>query len=77
MKRSFAEGRYSPWTGMDRSEWEIILEHLIRMGYIAKEEPVSDTSELMCCLLDCITFALFAFVVSPLCECFIVSPSCD
>jgi hypothetical protein len=26
MKRSFAEGRYSPSTSMDRSEWKILLE---------------------------------------------------
>jgi hypothetical protein len=27
---------------MDQSEWEIILEVLIRMGYSVKEEPVSE-----------------------------------
>jgi hypothetical protein len=27
---------------MDRSEWEIILDGLIRMGYIVKKEPDSD-----------------------------------
>jgi hypothetical protein len=36
MKRSFAEKRYSPSTGMDQSEWEIILEQLIIMGYVVK-----------------------------------------
>jgi hypothetical protein len=45
MKRLFAEGRYSPSTGMDQSEWEIILEQLIRMDYIVKEEHVSDTDD--------------------------------
>jgi hypothetical protein len=30
---------YSPSTGMGRSEWEIILEELTRMGYIVKKEP--------------------------------------
>jgi hypothetical protein len=41
MNRSFAERRYLPSTGMDRAEWEIILEQLIRVSYIVKEEPVS------------------------------------
>jgi hypothetical protein len=28
--------------GMDRNQWEIILEHLLAMGLIAKQEIVSD-----------------------------------
>jgi hypothetical protein len=27
---------------MDQMEWEIILDHLIRMGYIVKKEHDSD-----------------------------------
>jgi hypothetical protein len=30
---------------MDWSEWEIILEELIRMGYTVKEEHVSDIDD--------------------------------
>jgi hypothetical protein len=30
---------------MGLNEWEIILEELIRMGYIVKEEPASDDNE--------------------------------
>jgi hypothetical protein len=30
---------------MDRSEWEIVLDELIRMGYIVKREPDSDHNE--------------------------------
>jgi hypothetical protein len=30
---------------MGLSEWEVILEELIRMGYIVKEEPDSDHNE--------------------------------
>jgi hypothetical protein len=41
MWRSFIDGQYSPSTGMDRSEWKIILDGLIHMGYIEKE-PDSD-----------------------------------
>jgi hypothetical protein len=42
MRRSFMDRQYSPSTGMDRSEWEITLEELTRMGLIVKREPVSD-----------------------------------
>jgi hypothetical protein len=42
IKRSFIERRYSSSTGMDRSEWEIILEQILAMGFIVKEEVVSD-----------------------------------
>jgi hypothetical protein len=34
IKRSFVERWYSPLTGMDCSEWEIILEQLLSMGLI-------------------------------------------
>jgi hypothetical protein len=43
MQRSFIDKQYSPPTGMDRSEWEIILEELMHMGYIVKHEHVSET----------------------------------
>jgi hypothetical protein len=42
MRRSFVDMKYLPLTSMDRSEWEIILEELIRMRFIVKEEPVSE-----------------------------------
>jgi hypothetical protein len=45
MRRSFVDRRYSPSTGMCLSEWEIILDELIHMGYIVKEEPDSDCNE--------------------------------
>jgi hypothetical protein len=45
MKRSFAKRRYSPSTGRDQSEWEIILEQLIIMGYVVKQEVVSETDD--------------------------------
>jgi hypothetical protein len=45
MWRSFVDRQYSPSTGIDRSEWEIILEELTHMGYIVKEEPESDGGE--------------------------------
>jgi hypothetical protein len=45
MRRSFVDRQYSPSTGMDQSEWEIILEELTHMGYIVKKEPESDGGE--------------------------------
>jgi hypothetical protein len=45
MRMSFVDRRYSPSTGMCPSEWEIILDELIRMGYIAKKEPDSDHND--------------------------------
>jgi hypothetical protein len=45
MRRSFADRQYSPSTGMDQSEWEIILEDLTHMGYIVTEQPVSETDD--------------------------------
>jgi hypothetical protein len=42
MRRSFIDKQYSPSTDMDQSEWEIILEELIRMGLIVKKEPISE-----------------------------------
>jgi hypothetical protein len=42
---SHVDRQYSPLTGMDWSEWEIILEELTRMGYIVKKESESDGGE--------------------------------
>jgi hypothetical protein len=45
IKRSFVERRYSPSIGKDRSEWEIILEQLLIIGLIEKEEVVSENDD--------------------------------
>jgi hypothetical protein len=45
MRRSFVDRQYSPSIGMGLSEWEVILDELIRVGYIVNEEPDSDHSE--------------------------------
>jgi hypothetical protein len=45
IKRSFAERRYSPSTGIDRSKWEIILEQHLIMGLIVKKEVVSENDD--------------------------------
>jgi hypothetical protein len=36
IKKSFLEGHYSPWTGMEVSKWEIILEQFLVMEVIVK-----------------------------------------
>jgi hypothetical protein len=41
-RHSFLDRQYSPSTGMDQSEWEIILEELIHMGLLVKQESVSE-----------------------------------
>jgi hypothetical protein len=45
MQRSFEDARYSPSTSMGLSEWEIILDELIHIGYVVQNEPDSDHNE--------------------------------
>jgi hypothetical protein len=45
VRRSFIERRYSPSTGLFRNHWEIILEQLLAMGLIVKEEVVSGNND--------------------------------
>jgi hypothetical protein len=45
MQSSFVDRQCSPSTGMDRSEWEIILEERTHTGYIIKRELDSDSGE--------------------------------
>jgi hypothetical protein len=39
MQRSLLDRRYSSSTSMGLCEWEIVLNELIRAGYIVKKEP--------------------------------------
>jgi hypothetical protein len=45
MRRLFIDRQYSPSTGMDLSESEIILDERTRICYIVKKEPDSDGNE--------------------------------
>jgi hypothetical protein len=45
VKKSVQEGRYSPSTGMEMSEWQIILEQFIMMGVVVKEQVVNIDSD--------------------------------
>jgi hypothetical protein len=75
MRRSFIDRQYSPSTGKDRREWEIILEELTCMGLIVKKEHVSDGCCALlwllhvvsilsqsCCCFHAVPFASAAFV---------------
>jgi hypothetical protein len=42
MRRLFIDRQCSPSTRMNQSEWEIILGELICMGYLVKQEHVSE-----------------------------------
>jgi hypothetical protein len=71
MRWSFVNRRYSPLTGMGLSEWEVILDELIHMGYIVKKEPDSDgntwglRSSLLLLLLLCdIAFVWSCFEIT-------------
>jgi hypothetical protein len=41
IQSSFLEGRYTPSTGMDISEWQVIFEQFVDMGIIIKSEVES------------------------------------
>jgi hypothetical protein len=62
MKHLFVDRQYSPSTGMDRSEWEIILEELIRMGFLVKQEPVSEGEDnfMFACCVEFDTWTLYS-----------------
>jgi hypothetical protein len=45
IRLSFIDRQYSPSTGMDRSECEIILGELICMGLLVKQVPVSECDD--------------------------------
>jgi hypothetical protein len=45
VKHSFKEGRYSPSTGMEEIEWQIILEQFIVVGVVIKDEVINIDSD--------------------------------
>jgi hypothetical protein len=66
---------------MSLYEWEIVLNELIRVGYIVKKEPDDNHWELWCFSLGwrvCVIWLSPSFVVlSPSCDFVVISPSCD
>jgi hypothetical protein len=63
MRRCFVDRRYSPSTGMGLSEWELIFDELIRMGYIVKKNLIVITvNESFVVCRDVVSSCSFAFV---------------
>jgi hypothetical protein len=45
VNQSFKEGRYSPSTGMEESEWQIMLEQFIAMEVVVKDIVINIDSD--------------------------------
>jgi hypothetical protein len=45
IKQSFKDGRYSPSTGMEEIEWQIMLEQFVANGVIVKDEIIDIDSD--------------------------------
>jgi hypothetical protein len=41
IRQSFKSGRYSPSTGMEEVEWQIMLEQFIASGVVVKNEVIN------------------------------------
>jgi hypothetical protein len=41
IRQSFKSGRYSPSTGMEEVEWQIMLEQFIESGVVVKNEVIN------------------------------------
>jgi hypothetical protein len=44
-RQSFKDGRYSPSTGMEEVEWQIMLEQFIASGVVIKNEVINIDSD--------------------------------
>jgi hypothetical protein len=40
IRQSFKDGRYSPSTGMEEIEWQIMLEQFVAIGCVVKDEII-------------------------------------
>jgi hypothetical protein len=45
IKQSFRDSRYSPSTGMEKLEWQIMLQQFIVSGVVVKDEIVNIDSD--------------------------------
>jgi hypothetical protein len=41
VRQSFKDGKYSPSTGMEEKEWQIMLEQFIAKGVVIKDEVIN------------------------------------
>jgi hypothetical protein len=44
-RQSFKDGRYSPSTGMEEMEWQIMLEQFVASGVVVKDEIIDIDSD--------------------------------
>jgi hypothetical protein len=45
IRQSFKDGRYSPSTGMEEVEWQILLKQFIASGVVVKNEVINIDSD--------------------------------
>jgi hypothetical protein len=45
IRQSFKDGWYSPSTGMEEVEWQIMLEQFIASGVVVKNEVININSD--------------------------------
>jgi hypothetical protein len=45
IRQSFKDGRYSPLTGMEEIEWQIMFEQFIASGVVVKDEIINIDSD--------------------------------
>jgi hypothetical protein len=45
VRQSFKDGRYSPSTGMEEREWQIMLEQFIATSVVVKDEVINIDSD--------------------------------
>jgi hypothetical protein len=45
IRQSFKDGRYSPLSGLEEIEWQIMLEHFVASGVVVKDEIVDIDSD--------------------------------
>jgi hypothetical protein len=45
IRQSFKDGRYSPSTGMEEIEWQIMLEQFVASGVVVKDEIIDIDSD--------------------------------
>jgi hypothetical protein len=64
-RQSFKDGRYSPSTGMEEMEWQIMLEQFVASGVVVKDEIIDIDSDWYSHVIWCLwSFEYFiTFVV--------------
>jgi hypothetical protein len=45
VRQSFKDGRYSPSSGMEEIEWQIMLEYIVASGVVVEDEIIDIDSD--------------------------------